>query len=427
MKQIPWLAGVALSALAFTSGAGAQVVVSGTIRSDQTWTADNTYILSGTVFVEGATVTIEPGTTIMGENATNGTFVIARSGRLLAEGTADEPIVFTSDQPVGQRARGDWGGLILNGRAPINVPGGTAEGEGDTGTFGGNQPADDSGVLRYVRVEFAGTEFSPDNELNGIALQGVGNSTVVDFVQIHFNLDDGIEMFGGTVDLKHVVCSYIGDDLFDWTEGWNGRAQFVVGVQRGDEADQGIEADNNAENNDLTPRSNPTLFNITLIGDPDFNEGDASDLGMLLREGTAATIRNFIVYGFKEKGLEIDHEATFEQAAEGNLVLSNGIFFANGVDFSDDSDEDPPPPFTTEQFATAMSEEIRQTNPKLRKPNKLANPDFRPKKGSIAVLGRMPVAEPPNDGFFEEVDFIGALGWEKSADWTQGWTNYAQS
>ena len=185
-----------------------------------------------------------------------------------AIGTRDAPIVFTSDQPVGSRARGDWGGLIINGRAPVNIEGGEGVGEADTGVYGGNNPNDNSGSLRYVRVEFAGVEFSPDNELNGIAFQGVGRGGSYEFIQVHMNRDDALEWFGGTADIKYAVASNAADDSFDWTFGWSGRAQFIAIHQRGDDADNGIEADNNEFNNNLLPRSNPQIYNITLCGDP---------------------------------------------------------------------------------------------------------------------------------------------------------------
>jgi hypothetical protein len=230
-----------LGPVAFTQNV---VMVSGRITSDTTWTPGNVYVLNGTVFVENAALTIEAGTRIVGNGSTIGTLVISQSGQIFANGRADAPIVFTSDQPAGSRGRANWGGLIINGDAPINVPGGTAFGEGDTGVYGGSNPDDSSGVLRYVRVEYAGIEFSPDNELNGIAFQGVGRGTVAEFLQVHFNKDDGIEMFGGTVDVKYAIVTGIGDDSFDWTEGWQGRGQFWIAQQHGDDADQGFEADN---------------------------------------------------------------------------------------------------------------------------------------------------------------------------------------
>ena len=415
----------------------AVIVVQGDISTDTTWSEDNTYVLSGAVFVRGATLTIEPGTLIVGESATNGTLVIDRGAKIMANGTAKKPIVFTSDQPVGERGRGDWGGLIINGFAPLNVPGGEAEGEGDTGTYGGNDPADNSGVLRYVRVEFAGTEFSPDNELNGIAFQGVGSGTIVEFVQVHFNKDDGIEFFGGTVNVMYAVCTAIGDDSFDATDGWTGYGQFWIGQQRGDDADQGIEFDNNAEDNTLKPWTQPMIYNVTLIGDPDSNEGGESDLGMLLREGTAGTFANFIVTGFKEWGIEITDDQTHRNARRGELIVSNTIFSGNGAglgrngrvsaNWSDNADDTPSPATTTAGWMNQWASNT-EVAPLLRKPFNLTKPNFRPKKKSPAVDGTVPVATPPDNGFFDtSVNFIGALGAKRSADWTLKWTSFEQS
>jgi len=398
-------------------------VVSGNITENTTWSGE--ILLRGAVFVKApATLTIEPGTIIYGEQATIGTLIIERGAKIHAEGTLQAPIVFTSELTAidpGSRARGDWGGLIINGYAPINVPGGEAIGEGDTGVYGGNDPHDNSGILRYVRVEYAGHEFSPENELNGIAFQGVGDGTTVDHVQVHMNLDDGIEMFGGTVNFKYALTTNIGDDNFDWTDGWQGKAQFLVCQQRADDADNGIEADNNAENNNYTPRSNPTIYNITLIGDPDFSEGEESDLGMLLREGTAGRIYNAIVVGFKDPGLDIDHTATFEQADARTLVMGNSIFWNNGSNqggqnFSKATfDDDPAAPY-------AATWGLQEVDPKILNPYELVNPDFRPGSDSPAVDGTIPVATPPDDGFFESVNFIGGV--DPNNDWTKGWTTF---
>ena len=407
-------------------------VVSGAVTSDTTWGSDRYWVLRGAVFVDApARLTIDAGTEIFGEFATNGTLIIARGAQILADGTADAPIVFSSDQPIGERGRADWGGLIINGRAPINVPGGEAVGEGDTGTYGGSDPTDDSGHLRYVRVEFAGTEFSPDNELNGIAFQGVGSGTEVDHVMVKYNKDDGLEFFGGTVAVKHVVLQGIADDSVDWTDGWTGKGQFIIVMQSGDDADQGIEADNNGDNNNLTPRSNPTLYNLTLIGDPDTDQGSESDIGMLLREGTSATIRNFIVLGFKEASVDIDHAATFEQVDNGSLTLGSGIIHGNCVvsrcdgQFRPDSD-DAAASVTTKDFVTG-SPDVWFVDPVLADPYNLSNPDYRPAAGSPALTGAVTPAVPPNDGFFEIANFIGAVGPAGSGqdDWWQGWTDFA--
>jgi hypothetical protein len=408
-----------LGPVAFTQNV---VMVSGRITSDTTWTPGNVYVLNGTVFVENAALTIEAGTRIVGNGSTIGTLVISQSGQIFANGRADAPIVFTSDQPAGSRGRANWGGLIINGDAPINVPGGTAFGEGDTGVYGGSNPDDSSGVLRYVRVEYAGIEFSPDNELNGIAFQGVGRGTVAEFLQVHFNKDDGIEMFGGTVDVKYAIVTGIGDDSFDWTEGWQGRGQFWIAQQHGDDADQGFEADNSAENNDLLPRSNPTIYNFTLIGDPDFDQGAESDEGMLIREGTAATLKNGVILGFKEVGFNIDGDSTFSVAEQGGLVMENLVFFNNNPNFAPD----------TEAFATA-NPNIYVRDPMLRGAYDLTSPDFRPLPESPLVNGELAISLPPNDGFFEPARFIGGIGTSRDANpdepfngnWLQGWTNFA--
>ena len=258
-----------------TSDGRKVAILEGNITSDRTLRANNDYLLRGAVFVQdGATLTVEAGTTVFGEGASTGALVVAQGGKLMAEGTADSPIVFTSDALPGQHQRGQWGGLIINGHAPTNQ--GITQGEGNTGAFGGNDPNDSSGILRYVRVEWAGIEFSPDNELNGIAFQGVGSGTVVDRVQVHFNQDDGIEMFGGTVNLKYALVTGARDDSFDWTDGWTGKGQFWVAQQRGDDADNDFENDNSSKNNEALPRSSATIYNATLVGDP---KGPESDIG----------------------------------------------------------------------------------------------------------------------------------------------------
>ena len=384
-------------------------------------TLDNQFhwVLRGAVFVQsGATMTIQPGTRVVGEFASLGTLIIAQGGRIIADGTQEDPIVFTSDQRVGNRARGDWGGLIINGRAPTNLPGGLGSGEGNTGLYGGDDPNDNSGILRYVRVEYAGIEFSPDNELNGIAFQGVGRGTTVDFVQVKHNKDDGVEFFGGTVDVKHLVLSSIGDDSLDWTFGWTGRVQYVVAQQSGDDADNGIEADNNADNNDLLPRSHPLLYNVTFIGDPDTDEGNESDDGFEIRAGTAGTIRNFIVIGFKENGVDYSDAATIAQATQGNLTISHGILFNNGLLSGTATFDSNSRPFLPQVPTIVVAD------PSLIDPYSLDAPNFRP--SSIATLagGQLAPAVPPSDGFFEVTTFIGALSHDPEKDWTVGWTNF---
>jgi hypothetical protein len=304
------------------------VVVTGSVTGSETWTSTYYYVLRGAVFVEqGGTLNIEAGTRVIGESGSVGTLIVKRGGRLNVNGTRTAPVVFTSDQPVGSRARGDWGGIIINGRAPVNIEGGEGVGEADTGIYGGNDPNDNSGSIRYARVEFAGVEFSPDNELNGIAFQGVGRGGTYEFIQVHMNRDDALEWFGGTADIRYAVASNAADDSFDWTFGWSGRAQFIAITQRGDDADNGIEADNNEFNNNLLPRSHPQIYNITLCGDPDTAEGGESLRAANLRRGTAFTIRNFLVTGFKTTGFQIEtsNAATTGQVDNGTSQLGAGV------------------------------------------------------------------------------------------------------
>ena len=389
------------------------VVLAGRLNADKTLSAAYDYLLRGAVFVEGgATLTIESGVKIFGEQATNGTLIIAQGSKIMANGTVDAPIIMSSDAFEGSRARGQWGGLIINGNAPTNQ--GVTFGEGDTGAFGGNNPTDSSGLLRYVRVEYAGIEFSPDNELNGIAFQGVGSGTIVEHVQVHMNQDDGVEMFGGTVNLKYVMVTGARDDSFDWTDGWTGKAQFLVVQHYGDDADNGFEVDNSSKDNEATPRSAATIYNATLVGDP---SGTESDNGMLIREGAAGTFANFIVTGFNKVGLDINNEATHAQADSGKLVVKNSIFFENGKgNFGDEKDDD-----GFDEAGFAASNGNKETDPGLRDPFNKSTPDFTLGAGADAVSP----AVPPADGFFENVNFIGGVS--PSNNWTTGWTTSAQN
>ena len=423
--------------------------VTGELTTDITFTNDKTWRLVGGVFigddVEETVLTIEPGTKIVAKSQEGGaaTFLCIRRGsKIMADGTREEPIVFTSQASVGERSPQDWGGIIINGRAPINV-GAEAEGEGGTGKYGGTDPEDSSGTLRYVRVEFAGFPVTPENELNSIAFQGVGSGTTVEYVQTHMGSDDGFEFFGGTVNAKYLVATGIDDDSFDWTDGWTGNAQFLIAQQYAGRGDPGIEADNNGDANDAAPMSNPTLANVTLVGSPD---SDKSDIGMLLREGTAASIHNAVVTGFNDACLNIDHDVTFGNVADGNLVITNSLLSC-ATNFKKDSEYD-----TVEMGETCAdgSEPVEKEkdgelqyrcyktdavdietfftdgegnttaedwNAVLGAAYDEEGPDFTLATGSPAA--EVTSATVPADGFFEQVDFIGAVGAE---DWTTGWT-----
>jgi len=283
-------------------------VLSGTVLSDLTLTRGNYYVLDGKVVIGGdnansAVLTIQSGTTIVGDDDED-FLVISRGSQIIANGTDMSPVTLTAIEDVEGAgnladARGLWGGLVINGNAPINdcpegAEGGSAactkEGEANSGLFGGADPNDNSGILNYVVVKYAGSNVDPENQLNGIAFQGVGAGTTVDFIQVHNNLDDGIEMFGGTVNIKHVVLTGNADDSMDWTDGWTGDAQYVYIEQSASAGDNGIEADNREGDENAAPRSNPTIANMTIAG-------NAAERGILLRRGTGADIYNSVLSG----------------------------------------------------------------------------------------------------------------------------------
>ncbi len=379
------------------------------IGGTATWTSNNAYFLRGapTFVTNGGRLNIEPGTVIFGSRSDQGTLAVAPGGKIFAEGDAMRPIIFTSELPVGERGPGDWGGLVISGNAPVN--GGSRIGEGDSGQYGGDNPADNSGTLRYVRVEFAGIRFNETNELNGIALQGVGSGTTIDHVQVHHNSDDGIEFFGGTAQVKYVLITDARDDSFDWTFGWKGKAQHVVAIQRNDDNDHGIEADNDENNFDLEPRSNPTIYNATFVGNQ--LRGGTNEDSILLRRGTYATLRNFIVTGWSLAGIKLDGQPTID--ALGNQVqITNGIVFNNGSFV------------TPSESATFLQGVLSQADPRLPAPADPVQPDVAPLSGSPARSG---AATPPNDGFFDtNVSWLGGVNPNDS--WIDdGWTTFSDN
>lgn len=295
---------------------GAPNLVSGNITANTTWgDVANGYLLSGTVRVlPPAVLTIQPGVVIFGEQATTGTLIIEQGARINAVGTRQQPIIMTSDALPGQQDRGQWGGLVLNGRAPVNcaaVPGGTCQGEGGSGIFGGNDPNDNSGTLRYMRIEFAGKEFSPDNELNELTQNGIGRGTTIDHVQCHRGFDDGFEWFGGTVNERYIIATDSGDDHLDFQVGYIGKVQYAIGRHLGDvtTADREIEGDNYEFGFDNVPRSNPTFSNITMIG----TRGQAAGgQGIELRRGGTMTLINSIIYNTRGTAIRLSDASTFD-------------------------------------------------------------------------------------------------------------------
>lgn len=396
-------------------------VLSGSITADQTLTSNRAYILSGMVFVEApATLTIEAGTIIFGETTTLGGLCITQGAKIRAIGTARRPVVFTSLSAVGQRSPGDWFGIAIAGNAPINVTGGTAQVEGiETVTYGGNDPEDDSGIMRYVRLEYAGIKFDPTHEANGLYLNGVGSKTVLEYLHFNKNSDDNIEFFGGTANVKYLLCTGGEDDQLDWTEGFGGKAQFViVQVFPNTGGNRGIEGDNWEEENNAEPRSSPTIYNMTILGPrQNYSEGEGkADHGLMLRRGTGGNFHNFIVTGYGRDAINIRDQATIDQGSTGGLVFDNAILFENGV-FGPDGAGSFGNAETQNMILNHSMNVYTDVDPMLVDPFNHLTPDYRPGYMSPALKIEL-VKTPPDDGFFTPVDFIGGIG--PSHNWLEG-------
>ncbi|MCL9768808.1 hypothetical protein NAT47_00085 [Flavobacterium sp. HXWNR69] len=271
--------------------------------------ANQTYNLTGRLIVkDGATLTIEAGARIVASSPSETSpairyIAVAQGGKINVQGTATKPVVMTAETTN----PGAWGGLVICGKAPINK-GLTASAEVSDLTYGGTIAADNSGSIRYLRIEYSGYAYNADKEFNGLSLFGVGSGTTIDYVQIYEGSDDGIEWFGGTVNASHLVVyntsTMVGDDLFDWTEGWVGTGNFWYG-KRTNAGNRGVEADNNSNNHLATPISNPTINNLTLIssGSSTGNENQ----GMKLRVGTKAKFDNVVLANWTT-GFDVQHD-----------------------------------------------------------------------------------------------------------------------
>ena len=407
--------------------------LSGTLLTDITIPAGATVAIQGPTFIgmdggASATLTIQPGATLFG--SAGGDFLsVSRGSEIQAVGTDTNPVIFTARQDindaelgtnlVSDTLRGQWGGLVLNGFAPINacddatVTGGTAAcqaaGEGGTGTFGGDQPGDSSGTLEFVQVRYAGFEITAENELNGIAFQGVGSGTRVSSVQVFNNADDGVEFFGGTVNVNFLALNGNADDSLDWTDGWVGNVQFLLIDHAIDDADQGIEADNNGDDNLAQPRSNPTISNVTIIG----NEGGDSDIGILLREGTAATVVNGVVTGgFADGAFDVDDAETFSRigAPTADDLVMQSFILDDDVPFIEEAGD---PVDLSNTFGAAQN---------ISTDNATLQADFfpGPAEQAVAVFDTSQLGST----FFEAADVIGAFRLTDiaEANWATGWT-----
>ena len=393
-------------------------------------TADTAWVLKGDVRIGGdrkdnSTLTLEAGTVVYG--SPQSFIAITRDSKIFVNGTQNKPVVFTALERVNPTA-GYWGGLVITGNARINncsapVCEGFIEGvaSDQAPKYGGANDDDSSGSIEFMRVEYAGYTFGTDSELNAITFYAVGRGTKVENIEAYKGADDGIELFGGTVNLKYIVSIDNDDDGFDWDQGWSGAAQYIyIVLENASEKDpNGIEGDNFKDNNTATPRSNPVLSNVTIIA----RDGNPKLLnGIMLRRGTGAQIYNSIVRGSFQNCLNIDDEETFKNGGVVNgdtvkqtgLVMQNTILQCNNVSILEDAAKDI-------WSITKWFNESERNNFVMVSTDKVLD-DAMPVDGSAALDTGMTPPEDilPGNFEFDGVDYVGAFSPVEN-DWTEGW------
>lgn len=415
------------------------VNVSGTISTNTTWTRNNVYLLQGLVYIDSlVTLTIEPGTVIRGDfNTANSSLIVRRGAKLNAEGTVCNPIVFTSNRAVGSRALADWGGIIMLGRARNNQNNNVVI-EGLTPTefrnyHGGTDDNDNSGILKYVRIEYGGFVFAPNNEINGLTMGSVGRGTTIDYVQVSFTNDDAFEWFGGTVNCKHLVAYRNLDDDFDTDFGYSGTVQFALGVKDPAISDnpavstsEGFESDNEAvgTNQALTPKTSASFYNVTQIGafrcasntDGSGVAPSASGFrrGARLRRNTDLKIFNSILMN-NRRGLFVDGALALGNMDQDSLVFRNNIIAGDfTTNFTSPSGNG------TALIAEDATTRSRQTNTIYANDSintcsllvnawDFLNPDYRPNVGGAGALVTNPTNLTKGADLTPTVDIDNAL------------------
>ena len=354
---------------------GKPVIELSGILQRTTLKSTNTYKLTGGAVTVpfGTVLTIEPGTLIKGSSAPRSWLEVEIGAKLIAEGTHDAPIVFTSDKPEGIQSAGDWGGIVVNGDGI-----GHYKQQGDTN--------DSSGVFRYVRIEYAGSAYG-DGHLNGISLKHVGAGTIIEYLQVFEVLDDAVELYGGSVNLKHIIVSGFRDDGIDWTQGYSGTIQYLICHKADGHCDRGIEGDNNPDAPNHQPRSKPGIYNATIAG--------MDNQGILLRNGSAGTIINCIIMNCGGAGLMVDSTSANNRSAVDGMRFTHNILSNNKPDFDDGARK------------IAQSQTTLFTQPQLQD---APNFDWRPRPTSPALV--------PANVDLSVSSFIGAIGTD---DWTAGW------
>ncbi|WP_047096191.1 hypothetical protein [Chryseobacterium lactis] len=430
------------------NGETENLILSGKITSNLTLKANKIYKLRGLVYVtNGATLTIEPGTKIVGEADKNGALIITKGSKIMAEGTAANPIIFTSEKPSPKR--GDWAGVVILGNAPTNASFGGQNGVGEIegginnseglGLYGGNNAADNSGVLKYVRIEYAGYAFLPDKEINGLTFGGVGNGTTVDYVEVAYANDDSFEWFGGTVNCSHLI-SYKGlDDDFDTDNGFSGNIQFGIAVRDPQVADvsgsNAFESDNDANGSSLTPQTSATFSNMTIIGP--INSSAPGSINQLfqnalqIRRNSSISVFNSVFTGFPV-GLFID--ATKGVPTDNNIV-GNKLFFENNIlagtttPLKFGPSTSTPTTYTLNDLTTwynAKGNTILASTADVKLAGAWApagtTPNFTPNAGSPLLTGGV-FTNPKLTSWFTQVTYRGAVK-DANDTWYAGWTNF---
>ena len=392
-----------------------EIMVSSDITADATWASGSIVTLSTLIVVtNNATLTIEPGVIVKGDNGS--ALVISRGAKLNAAGTAASPIIFTSSKPEGSRASGDWGGVVLLGSATINLAGGEGNIEGmpagPASLYGGTDDASSCGSLTYVRIEFAGYVFGTDNELNGLTVGGCGSATELDFIQSHLGKDDGVEMFGGTANIKHLLVTQATDDSLDFDQGWRGNVQFLAIQQSASVGDKAIEGDNLKDVVDSTPRSRPTIFNASIVG----SGANAEQGGLHIRRGAGLILKNSIVANFQAGAIDLDGATVTALVGDSTLDFSNIDFFGNGADQfpADTNDAD----FDEAAYFGDAAKGFVTVDPQFASTS-LTAPDFATGNTAVESGGATPTG-----AFFDATaTYHGAFA-PTGAAWTAGWTSY---
>ena len=439
-----------------TLGLGnATAVISADITADRTLHADTVYTLSGFIHVaNGATLTIQPGTQIQGDfNTLGSSLFIMRGAKIQAVGTAELPIVFTSSRPAGQRQPGDWGGLILIGNgiinrsSPVILEGTNTGGDNPAVDYsGGNDNADNSGELSYVRVEFAGFAPAQDAELNSFTLAAIGSGTKLSYLESEAGLDDSFEFFGGAVDGQHLVSYESGDDHFDMSEGYSGRLQYLIAFQSqvlqpragaGNVSNdpEGIENDgcngaNCTNGQESQPFTIPLVANFTLIGTgPGVVDATTGGIGMMLRRGTGGYYLNGVVSRWPRAAISLRDATTDTRIQAGDLQVKNVLMTDITTLFQATSGSNTQ--FELDPVANALEQSVETTASLFTalpsSPAAAADFDWTPPGGSAAATGGLTTfsgAVATKAG-----SFITATAYRGAADpagdkWWEGWTSY---